>query len=119
MPSRVVDGLQSPTPANSTSMRVRQWMYIGPIAACFLPHVMISCGSKVRTPAARRLLFQGVLAVSVGTVAMRLVLMAHAGYPGGEMSEEEVSKRVVTVSTAEERAALQQPTLRSVLRGFA
>ena len=62
--------------------RVPQWVYLGPIVAAPLAHMLVS--AMRRHPQYKRPLAWGVVAATVGAVVTRVALMGHAGYPGGE-----------------------------------
>ncbi len=101
-------------------VRERQWIYLGPILAAPVAHIAVTLYKSAKTPLHKRwILSVGIVGSTVGTVGMRLYLMAHAGYPGGPNYQMASREKVVT---EEERKIIENPNLRSILkeafRGF-
>ena len=108
--------------AKEPSVRVReaQWMYMGPILAAPLSHIAVTLYRGAKTPQQKQLLlWGGVVGTTVATISMRLYLMNHAGYPGGNNPDIIKREKVVTL---QEKKALDNPSLlqkaRETLRGF-
>jgi len=64
-------------------VRERQWMYLGPIAATPLAHIGVTLYRSAVTPIQKQFVLGGIVVSTFLAVGMRLVLMVHAGYPGG------------------------------------
>eukprot|EP00052_Salpingoeca_macrocollata_P001336 m.25038 g.25038 ORF g.25038 m.25038 type:complete len:116 (+) comp11302_c0_seq3:192-539(+) len=105
-------------------MRVRQWVYLGPILAAPLAHIAVTSYRHAKTPTGKRLvLYGGVVGATVLSISMRLYLMHHAGYTGaGSVSTVDDTGRFTHPASEEERRRLQEPglwgALREALRGF-
>ena len=101
-------------------VRERQWIYLGPIAAAPIAHICVTLYRDAKTPQAKRMLFGvGVVGSTALTLATRLYLMHHAGYPGGTNQGMEKREKLVTM---EEKQAMENPSLttmaKEVFRGF-
>ena len=102
-------------------VRERQWLYLGPIAAAPIAHICVTLYRGSTNPQTKRLLLgAGIIGSTVTTVGIRLYLMSHAGYPGGDNSH--ASHREIAVSSREEKENVENPGLghfvREMLRGF-
>ena len=102
-------------------VRERQWMYLGPIAATPIAHICVTLYRDAKTPRQKQLLLGlGIMGSTAATIGMRLYLMHHAGYAGG--NNPDVAKRIRTVSSAEEKEAIQNPSVttmaKEAFRGF-
>ena len=95
-------------------VRERQWMYLGPIAAAPLAHIGVTLYKSPAVKKSRFLqtaLISGIIGSTVLAISMRLVLMAHAGYPGGNIPPKVLQQRerIVTINVSEEeQTQLQQ-----------
>lgn len=101
-------------------VRERQWQYLGIILAAPLAHIAVTLYRTYgHNPRARKLLIGGAVGATSMTLAMRLVLMHHAGYPGGPNIGMAEREKLVTL---EEKRAIENPTVGTVLkeafRGF-
>lgn len=97
-------------------MRERQWMYIGPIAAAPLAHVAVSSYRHAKTDLQRRLVLGvGVVGITVASIAVRLSLMGHAGYPGGDIDDKVAAQRS-RVMSEEDRADVQEASAGTIIR---
>eukprot|EP00934_Nitzschia_sp_Nitz4_P001503 Nitzschia sp. Nitz4//scaffold109_size72162//53651//54019//NITZ4_005854-RA/size72162-processed-gene-0.19-mRNA-1//1//CDS//3329532787//1503//frame0 len=100
-------------------VRERQWMYLGPIAAAPLAHICVTLYRDAKTPLQKRMVIGGVIGSTFLAVGMRLVLMAHAGYPGGPNSQMAERERVVTSQQKYEiENAKVSEIAREAARGF-
>lgn len=97
-------------------VRERQWMYLGPIAAAPLAHICVTLYQNAKTPLHKRLIMGGVIGSTILTVGMRLVLMAHAGYPGGPNQQMAERERWVT---QQEKENIEHAKLVDIARGAA
>ena len=102
-------------------LRERQWLYLGPIAAAPIAHICVTLYRGSTNPQTKRLLLgAGIIGSTVATVGMRLCLMNHAGYPGGNNSH--ATQREIAVSSREEKERVENPgvghVVREMLRGF-
>mmetsp|Transcript_27844 Transcript_27844/g.76642 ORF Transcript_27844/g.76642 Transcript_27844/m.76642 type:complete len:112 (-) Transcript_27844:1755-2090(-) len=99
-------------------VRDRQWLYLGPIAAAPMAHICVSLYQKAKTPFQKQLIVGGVVGSTFLAISMRLVLMAHAGYPGGV--NDHVSQREKWVSKDEkEKLMKDQEGLVAIAKGAA
>ena len=102
-------------------VRQRQWMYLGPIAAAPVAHIAVTLYRSAKTPLQRQwILGIGIIGSTIGTIGMRLYLMAHAGYSGGP--NHQMSSRELVVTEAQKRRLENPDTqtiLKEALRGFA
>eukprot|EP00307_Rebecca_sp_RCC1486_P004478 CAMPEP_0119410482 /NCGR_PEP_ID=MMETSP1335-20130426/3490_1 /TAXON_ID=259385 /ORGANISM="Chrysoculter rhomboideus, Strain RCC1486" /LENGTH=92 /DNA_ID=CAMNT_0007435015 /DNA_START=44 /DNA_END=322 /DNA_ORIENTATION=+ len=81
-----------------------------------LAHIAVSTYRHAKTPLQRQLIIGfGIVGASVMSVGMRLYLMCHAGYPGGDMSADVIRQRTHTV-VEQDAAAKTQPTTLQILR---
>lgn len=97
-------------------LREQQWMYIGPIAAAPLAHVAVSSYRHAKTNFQRRMVLGvGVVGVTAASIAVRLTLMGHAGYPGGDIDDQVAAQRT-RVLTEEERAKDAGPSVGKIIR---
>jgi len=113
------------TPSNDNAVvqarvRERQWQYLGIILAAPLAHIAVTLYRDYgHNPRARKLLIGGVVGATSMTLTMRLVLMHHAGYPGGPNMGVAEREKLVTL---EEKRAMENPSvvkvLREAFRGF-
>jgi hypothetical protein len=95
-------------------VRERQWIYLGPILAAPVAHIAVTFYRSAKTPLQRKwILGVGVIGSTVGTIGMRLYLMAHAGYPGGP--NYQMSAREIAV-TEEQKRQLESPDARTILK---
>ncbi len=102
-------------------VRERQWIYLGPIMAAPIAHICVTLYRGAKTPQTKQLLLGfGVFGSTIATVAMRLYLMHHAGYPGGPNSRIVERERAVTL---EEKKQMENPSFAQIakeaFRGFA
>jgi|Transcript_16054 hypothetical protein len=97
-------------------LREQQWMYIGPIAAAPLAHVAVSSYRHAKTDFQRRLVLGvGVVGVTLASFAVRLSLMGHAGYPGGDIDKQVAAQRS-KVMTEDERRHAEGPSMGTIIR---
>lgn len=90
-------------------LRQRQWLYMGPIAAAPLAHIAVSLLRHAKTPMQRGLIVGvGVVGSTAATLGMRVYLMGHAGYAGGDLAEEKVKERFKEVSKVMAQAHRRQ-----------
>ena len=90
-------------------LRRAQWIYLGPLMAAPLAHIAVSGYRHAKTPFQKRaVLFGGVAGATAFSLGMRLYLMSHAGYAGGDISQEEESRRAITVSRDEKDEVLRK-----------
>ena len=95
-------------------VRERQWIYLGPILAAPLAHIAVTLYRSAKTPAQRRVILGvGVVGSTVGTIAMRLYLVVHAGYPGGPNYHATHRERIVS---REERKNIESPNTKTILK---
>lgn len=104
-------------------VRERQWIYLGPIIAAPIAHICVTLYRDAKTPRQKQLLLGvGIIGSTVATISMRLYLMAHAGYPGGSSDAQAIQSRIRTVSTEEQRQAIENPgtikIMKDAFRGF-
>jgi hypothetical protein len=93
-------------------VRERQWMYLGPIAAAPIVHISVTMYRGAKTPQMKKLwLWGGIVGCTVSTISMRLFLMWHAGYPGGENTF--ASDRIKEVTEAQKKE-IENPSLAKV-----
>lgn len=98
-----------------TTLRERQWIYLGPILATPLAHISVTLYRDAKTKQQKQfLLGVGIIGSTIVTLGMRLSLMYHAGYPGGR--GEIPSDRYRTITTVEERERVEAPTWRYIIR---
>lgn len=97
-------------------VRERQWMYLGPIAAAPLAHIGVTLYRSAVTPFQKKCVVGGVVATTILAVGMRLVLMVHAGYPGGPNSAMVQRERIVTM---EEKTRMEQATTLDIVKAAA
>ena len=107
---------------DSTQIRQRQWMYLGPILAAPLAHIAVPFYREAKSQKQRQIILGvGIIGSTVLTITMRLYLMAHAGYPGGE-TRETIQSRIIEVKTEEERDEMVNPPTskiaKEIWRGF-
>mmetsp|Transcript_15900 Transcript_15900/g.32005 ORF Transcript_15900/g.32005 Transcript_15900/m.32005 type:complete len:152 (-) Transcript_15900:128-583(-) len=117
----VKDTPSSPLPVHAvddtSTIRVPQWMYLGPIMAAPIAHICVSLYRTAKTPRQKQLLVGvGVVGSTVTTLGMRLYLMSHAGYAGGEMSEDAARERTRVVGREEREIIVERPSAWSVIR---
>ena len=94
-------------------VRIRQWVYLGPILAAPLAHIAVSSYRLAKSPWAKRaIFFGGVLGATAFSIGMRMVLMVDAGYPAGDQAP---APRVMTVTDAQ-KDEIQHPTLYAIFR---
>lgn len=110
-------------PSNSNTLRQRQWIYLGPIAATPLAHIAVTLYREAKTPTQRQLIVGvGIIGSTVLTLSMRLYLMAHGGYPGQGENIAAINERMIEVKTEKERQDVVNPSLGSIakeaLKGF-
>lgn len=102
---------------DATAIRVPQWMYLGPIMAAPIAHIAVTLYRGAKTPRQKQLIVGvGIVGSTVTTLGMRMYLMYHAGYAGGEMSAKAATERTQVVATKEERAKLENPSVGTVVR---
>mmetsp|Transcript_21015 Transcript_21015/g.33821 ORF Transcript_21015/g.33821 Transcript_21015/m.33821 type:complete len:117 (-) Transcript_21015:195-545(-) len=97
-------------------VRERQWIYLGPIAAAPLAHIFVTLYRSATTPLQKRLVVGGVVASTAMAVGMRMVLMVHAGYPGGPNSQMVERERVVTL---QEKKKMEEASTLEIAKGAA
>lgn len=97
-------------------VRERQWMYLGPIAAAPLAHIGVTLYKSAKTPLQKQLVIGGVVGSTVLALGMRLVLMAHAGYPGGPNAQMAERQRWVT---AKEKEEIENAKISEIVKGAA
>lgn len=98
-------------------VRERQWMYLGPIVAAPLAHIGVTLYRSAHTPFQKRLVVGGILTSTVLAVGMRMVLMVHAGYPGGPNLD--MAQREKWVSLDEkERPLSTMEMAKEIFKGF-
>ena len=110
-------------PTNSNTLRQRQWMYLGPIAATPLAHISVTLYREAKTQKQRQIILGvGIVGSTVLTLSMRLYLLAHGGYPGQGENVDAINKRMIEVKTEKERQDIVNPSLSSIakeaMRGF-
>eukprot|EP00003_Mantamonas_plastica_P015289 TRINITY_DN2597_c1_g3_i3.p3 TRINITY_DN2597_c1_g3~~TRINITY_DN2597_c1_g3_i3.p3 ORF type:complete len:128 (-),score=23.65 TRINITY_DN2597_c1_g3_i3:29-412(-) len=114
MPDRNDNQLQSEQSENRIVMRERQWIYLGPIAAAPVAHLFVTLYKGAKSERAKKwLMWGGVVGSTIATVGMRLFLMNHAGYPGGENSHVVTRQELVSV---EEKEARENPSLGEIAK---
>uniref|UniRef100_A0A6T6GJW9 Uncharacterized protein n=1 Tax=Craspedostauros australis TaxID=1486917 RepID=A0A6T6GJW9_9STRA len=91
--------------------RERQWQYLGPIMAAPFAHICVTLYRSAKTPQQKQLLIGGIVGSSVLAVGMRLALMVHAGYPGGQVTGREV------LVTAQQKRQLENPSTFEIIKG--
>lgn len=91
-------------------------MYLGPIAAAPLAHIGVTLYRSAKTPFQKQVVIGGVIGSTVLAVGMRLVLMAHAGYPGGPNSQMAERERWVT---AKEKQEIENARILEIAKGAA
>jgi hypothetical protein len=101
-------------------VRERQWIYLGPILAAPLAHIAVTLYRSAKTPSQKQwIMGVGIIGSTIGTIGMRLYLMAHAGYPGGPNYHAMQRESVVTT---DEKKRIENPTagviLKEAFRGF-
>jgi hypothetical protein len=97
-------------------VRERQWMYLGPILAAPIAHISVSLFRSAKTPRQRQLLVGvGIIGSTALTLSMRMYLMYHAGYPGGDGKGLTEREKLVTL---EQKRKMDQPTAAEIFRGF-
>jgi hypothetical protein len=105
-----------PSQANDAQLhriRQRQWMYMGAILAAPFAHIGVTLYHSAKTPRAKQLLVAGIAGSTVFAVGMRLVLMAHAGHPGGV--NEHVRERELLV-TSEQKHEIENPSAAHIVK---
>jgi hypothetical protein len=97
-------------------VRERQWMYLGPILAAPIAHISVSLYRSAKTPRQKQLLVGvGIIGSTVVTLGMRMYLMYHAGYPGGDGKGLAEREKLVTL---EQKRKMDKPTAAEIFRGF-
>ncbi len=89
-----------------TRVRERQWIYLGPIMAAPIAHICVTLYRDAPPHQKKYLLGIGIVGSTVCTVGMRLYLMRHAGYAGGEK-----------LVGAEEKREMENPSLKTIVSG--
>ena len=75
-------------------VRERQWIYLGPSMAAPLTHICVTLYRGAKTPLQKQILFGGgIIGATNATIGMRLYLMAHAGYPGEESTQDRMTAK--------------------------
>lgn len=97
-------------------VRERQWIYLGPIAAAPLAHIGVTLYRSAVTPFHKQLIMGGVVASTVLAVGMRLVLMVHAGYPGGPNRAIIERERLVSMN---EKQKMEQASVLEIAKAAA
>mmetsp|Transcript_8045 Transcript_8045/g.19990 ORF Transcript_8045/g.19990 Transcript_8045/m.19990 type:complete len:122 (+) Transcript_8045:235-600(+) len=105
-------------------MRERQWAYLGPILAAPLAHIAVSCYRHAKTPVQRyAIVGVGVVGSTVATLSMRIYLMGHAGYAGGEISSDVAAERLKLDLDNKQKEEIEKPSMwqmaQQVMKGFA
>lgn len=102
-----------------TRVRERQWLYLGPIIAAPIAHVCVTLYRDAPPQQKKYLLGVGIIGSTVCTVGMRLYLMGHAGYAGGENKHVVGREKLVT---AEQKKQMENPSAKTIVkeafRGF-
>lgn len=97
-------------------VRERQWMYLGPIVAAPIAHISVSLYRSAKTQRQKQLLVGvGVIGSTIITLGMRMYLMYHAGYPGGDGKGLSEREKLVTL---EQKRQMDKPTVAEIFRGF-
>jgi hypothetical protein len=97
-------------------VRERQWMYLGPILAAPIAHISVSLYKSAKTPRQKQLLMGvGIIGSTALTLSMRMYLMYHAGYPGGDGKGLAEREKLVTL---EQKRKMDKPTAAEIFRGF-
>lgn len=97
-------------------VRERQWMYLGPIMAAPIAHISVSLYRSAKTPRQKQLLVGvGIIGSTALALSMRMYLMYHAGYPGGEGKGLAEREKLVT---SEQKRKMDKPTAAEIFRGF-
>lgn len=97
-------------------VRERQWMYLGPILAAPIAHISVSLLKSAKTPRQRQLVVGvGIIGSTAFTLSMRMYLMYHAGYPGGDGKGLAEREKLVTL---EQKRKMDKPTAAEIFRGF-
>jgi hypothetical protein len=79
-----------------------------------MAHIAVTLYRSAKTPLQKQwILGVGVIGSTVGTIAMRLYLMSHAGYPGGPNYQVASRERVVT---REEKMTIENPNAQTILK---
>jgi len=102
-----------------TKVRERQWIYLGPIMAAPIAHISVTLYRDAPQQQKKYLLGVGIIGSTVCTVGMRLYLMGHAGYAGGENTHVTEREKLVT---ADQKREMENPSLKTIakeaFRGF-
>jgi hypothetical protein len=102
-----------------TRVRERQWIYLGPIMAAPIAHICVTLYRDAPPRQKKYLLGFGIIGSTVATVSMRLYLMGHAGYAGGENTQMAEREKLVT---AEQKREMENPSVKTIakeaFRGF-
>ncbi|KAG7360398.1 hypothetical protein IV203_035497 [Nitzschia inconspicua] len=100
--------------ASVVRVRERQWIYLGPIMAAPVAHIAVTLYQSAKTAQQRKwILALGVVGSTIGTIGMRLYLMAHAGYPGGP--NYQMASREQDVSLQQKRQ-MENPDTVTILK---
>lgn len=95
-------------------VRERQWIYLGPIIAAPLAHISVTLYRSAKTPAMKQtLLWGGIVGTTATTIAMRLYLMAHAGYAGGPNHGMHHREKYVS---QQEKHEIENPSVGTIIR---
>mmetsp|Transcript_28932 Transcript_28932/g.52353 ORF Transcript_28932/g.52353 Transcript_28932/m.52353 type:complete len:114 (-) Transcript_28932:43-384(-) len=97
-----------------TRVRERQWIYLGPIIAAPIAHICVTLYRDAPPHQKKYLLGIGIVGSTVCTVGMRLYLMRHAGYAGGENTQMAQREKLVG---AEEKREMENPSLKTIVSG--
>jgi hypothetical protein len=94
-------------------------MYLGPIMAAPLAHIAVTLYRDAKTSRQKQLILGvGIIGSTVMTLGMRMYLMYHSGYPGGNSlgGNPEIAKTRIRQVTEEERRAITNPDAKEILR---
>lgn len=97
-----------------SKVRERQWIYLGPIMAAPMAHICVTLYRDAPPRQKKYLLGVGIIGSTVCTVGMRLYLMGHAGYAGGENTQMSEREKLVT---PEQRKEMENPSVKTIVSG--
>jgi hypothetical protein len=96
------------------SVRERQWIYLGPIAAAPIAHISVTLYKEARSPQQKKFIMGfGIIGATMATIGMRLYLMGHAGYAG--RGNEHVVNRERRV-TQREKNEIENPSVGTIVK---
>jgi hypothetical protein len=94
-------------------VRERQWIYLGPILAAPIAHISVTLYRDAPPRQKKYLLGFGIIGSTVCTIGMRLYLMGHAGYAGGENKQMSEREKLVT---AEQKREMENPSVKTIVK---